>query len=496
VFEGDSMSKQKIITALRDCLLAVLIIVIASAIRAMFFAGLGRDSAYLTYYPAVVLAALFGGISAGLLATVLSFFLAFFWIQRGFMSYEETLAMAVFLLTCIIISMIVERLRRANAKLQVEVTERRQADAEVKSLSNFPDENPDPVLRLNGQGIILYANHAGQAVLEAWKAAVGQAAPAFLLAKIAKAFETRSRQSIELSVGGRVFSFTIAPILDAGYVNLYGSDITERKQAEEAAQFLASIVDSTDDAIIGKSLDGIILSWNPGAEKLYGYPAQEAIGKPISIIALPGKPDEMQEILGKVSKGEKIEYYETERLTRDGKRIDVSLTVFPVRDRDGRIVAASMIGRDITERRQAENAIRKGQALLNETQMISKIGGWEYDMAAKRVYWTDEVYRIYGVTKEYDPGNPRQDIEFYLAGDQRKMDEAFRRAVEEGIPYDLELQLMNAAGEKLWVHTIGRAENKEGKVARVSGYIMDIPSASRLKTKLPDVIVNYPFFTK
>jgi PAS domain S-box-containing protein len=380
--------------------------------------------------------------------------------------------------------MIVERLRRANAKLQVEVTERRQADAEVKSLSNFPDENPDPVLRLNGQGIILYANHAGQAVLEAWKAAVGQAAPAFLLAKIAKAFETRSRQSIELSVGGRVFSFTIAPILDAGYVNLYGSDITERKQAEEAAQFLASIVDSTDDAIIGKSLDGIILSWNPGAEKLYGYPAQEAIGKPISIIALPGKPDEMQEILGKVSKGEKIEYYETERLTRDGKRIDVSLTVFPVRDRDGRIVAASMIGRDITERRQAENAIRKGQALLNETQMISKIGGWEYDMAAKRVYWTDEVYRIYGVTKEYDPGNPRQDIEFYLAGDQRKMDEAFRRAVEEGIPYDLELQLMNAAGEKLWVHTIGRAENKEGKVARVSGYIMDITERKQAEDEI------------
>jgi PAS domain S-box-containing protein len=257
----------------------------------------------------------------------------------------------------------------AIATTERDITERRQAEAEAKSLSNFPDENPDPVLRLNGQGIILYANHAGQAVLEAWKAAVGQAAPAFLLAKIAKAFETRSRQSIELSVGGRVFSFTIAPILDAGYVNLYGSDITERKQAEEAAQFLASIVDSTDDAIIGKSLDGIILSWNPGAEKLYGYPAPEAVGKPISIIALPEKPDEMQEILGKVSRGEKIEYYETKRLTREGKRIDVSLTVFPVRDREGRIVAASMIGRDITERKQAEEKLR---AVVDDLERSNK----------------------------------------------------------------------------------------------------------------------------
>jgi PAS domain S-box-containing protein len=131
-------------------------------------------------------------------------------------------------------------------------------------------------------------------------------------------------------------------------------DVTERKRAEQARSQLAAIVDSSDDAIISKSLDGMILSWNRGAERLYGYSAEEIIGKSISILIPPERPNELQEIIEHLKGGEVIQRYETTRMRKDGTRIDVSVTLSPVWDASGRIVAASAIGHDITRRKQAE----------------------------------------------------------------------------------------------------------------------------------------------
>lgn len=134
-------------------------------------------------------------------------------------------------------------------------------------------------------------------------------------------------------------------------------DVTDRKQAEQKAAQLAAIVQSSDDAIIGKTLDGIITSWNKGAEKVYGYHESEVIGQPISILVPPGHEDEVPQILAKLKLGEHIDHYESVRRRKDGHSIDVSLTVSLIRDAEGKIVAASSIGRDISERKQAEEAL-------------------------------------------------------------------------------------------------------------------------------------------
>ena len=136
-------------------------------------------------------------------------------------------------------------------------------------------------------------------------------------------------------------------------------DITERKQLEQKAK-VAALIDSSDDAVIGKTLDGNITSWNRGAEKIYGYAESEVIGKPISILLPPGLEDEVPQILEKIKSGEHVENYETARRRKDGRDIWMSLTVSPVRNDEGRIVAVSTIGRDITERKQAEEALREG----------------------------------------------------------------------------------------------------------------------------------------
>jgi len=134
-------------------------------------------------------------------------------------------------------------------------------------------------------------------------------------------------------------------------------DISERKRVERSREQLASIVDYSDDAIIGKSLVGIILNWNKGAERLYGYTAEEVVGQPISILLPPDRPDELIEIIAKLRKGE-IVNEETVRRRKDGTLIDVALTVSPIRNSRGEITAASSIARDISERKRAEIKFR------------------------------------------------------------------------------------------------------------------------------------------
>lgn len=147
-----------------------------------------------------------------------------------------------------------------------------------------------------------------------------------------------------------------------GAVNML-VDITDRKRGEEAAQRLAAIVESSHDAILTKDLDGIITTWNAGAERIFGYTADEIIGKSVLILIPEDHQHEEPQILARIRKGERIDHYETVRRRKDGALLDISLTVSPVRGLDGRIVGASKVARDITElkreRRQRELLLRE-----------------------------------------------------------------------------------------------------------------------------------------
>jgi PAS domain S-box-containing protein len=123
---------------------------------------------------------------------------------------------------------------------------------------------------------------------------------------------------------------------------------------EHATVLLAAIVESSDDAIVSKALDGVIMSWNGGAERMFGWPASTAIGKHITLIVPEDRRAEEEEVLARLGRGERVDHFETQRVARDGRLIDVSLSVSPVRDRLGRIVGASKVARDVSERRRLE----------------------------------------------------------------------------------------------------------------------------------------------
>jgi PAS domain S-box-containing protein len=137
------------------------------------------------------------------------------------------------------------------------------------------------------------------------------------------------------------------------------------KEAEETRFQLAAIVESSDDAIIAKTLDGEIISWNGGAEKIYGYAAPEVVGQSISILVPAGLPDDMPVLLQKISRGEHIHHYETVRRRKDGRLIHVSLTISPIKDASGRIIGASSISRDITARKKIEEAVKESEQKLH-----------------------------------------------------------------------------------------------------------------------------------
>lgn len=143
---------------------------------------------------------------------------------------------------------------------------------------------------------------------------------------------------------------------------LLKQEIAYRRRAEEANAKFAAIVANSNDAIIGQKLDGTIVTWNKGAEQIFGYTAEEACGRPVSILAPPDQIDEPSRIIQAIRHGDVVEHFETERIKKDRTRIHISLTVSPIRDSTGRVVGASRISRDITQRKQMEQALRESEA--------------------------------------------------------------------------------------------------------------------------------------
>lgn len=163
----------------------------------------------------------------------------------------------------------------------------------------------------------------------------------------------------------RIVEFALYPILDDQgqviFLHPTGVDITERKQAERTTGLLAAIVGSSDDAIISKSQHGVITSWNQGAERLFGYSAEEAIGQHITLIIPAERRNEEITILEQINRGERVDHFETVRVRKDGSTLDISLTISPVKDGSGRVVGASKVARDISPHKRIERALRESE---------------------------------------------------------------------------------------------------------------------------------------
>ena len=266
-------------------------------------------------------------------------------------------------------------------------------------------------------------------------------------------------------------------------------DITDKKKAEDARFRYAAVIESSDDAIASGTLDGIIVSWNAGAQKIYGYTEAEALGKPISMLVPPELPDEENKILETLKSGDRIEHFETVRVSKTGKRINVSLTISPIKDSTGRTVGISGIARDITERKLAEEALRASEERLRLAQQAAGIGAFERNVRTGVVTWSTDSELMYGLQPGTFDGRTTAFFRNLIhPEDQARVMDLVERALKTGQQTTGEWRVVWPDGSIHWI--AGRWQvfmDESGEPSRVLGVNMDVTERKRTEEVLSEV---------
>jgi len=265
--------------------------------------------------------------------------------------------------------------------------------------------------------------------------------------------------------------------LPSGEIVAIYQDVTEKKQAEEQRAFLSAIIEHSNDGIIGKTLDGVITSWNAGAERIYGYTAEEMIGRQISLLVPPGDVDNTRTFLERIRAGESVPYIETTRQTKDGRIIDVALTVSPIKDREGNLIGASTIIRDISEQKAAEEALRQSEERLRSYIENAPDGIFLVDNEGNYTMVNDAACEMTGYSR--DELLQKNLIELVYPDDHAIAEVHFKRVNEEG----------QASGETRYVTKNGDICYWLVKAVRISkkrllGFASDITDQKLMESEI------------
>lgn len=259
-------------------------------------------------------------------------------------------------------------------------------------------------------------------------------------------------------------------------------DVSERRQATEDRALLAAIVDSSEDAIVSKTLEGIILSWNAGAQRLFGYSAEEVVGGSITRIIPPDRLSEETNILARLRRGERIESFETVRVRKDGTFVDVSLTISPVRDANGRIIGASKIARDVSRRKRAERALADSEQRFARFMRHLPGLAWIKDLDGRYVFVNDGAERAFGRPIEQICG--RTDGELFDPQTAAKFRENDARALASGGGIEAIETLNHADGLHHSIVSKFPIPGADGRPAMVGGMAIDITERVKIEDAL------------
>jgi diguanylate cyclase (GGDEF)-like protein/PAS domain S-box-containing protein len=306
------------------------------------------------------------------------------------------------------------------------------------------------------------------------------------LAGMTCTFETR----VHCADGSyRTFQLSAAPYVELGQITGalgVARDITQHKAHEDALARLAAVVESSDDAITTETLDGVFTSWNPGAEALFGYPAAEMIGQSVARLYPPDLRDELPSILERLRRGERVAHYGTRRLRKDGTIAHVSLSIFPIRDKDGKVVAISKIARDIRRQRAAEEALRLSEERYRLVNCATNDIVWDWDLPTDCLFWSDSFYKVFGYMPENTPASTAFWSGCIHPDDRDRVMTTLHQALDGGAEsWSAEYRLRRADGAYAIVFDRGFvARDATGKAVRMIGAMQDISDRRRAEEQL------------
>ena len=367
-----------------------------------------------------------------------------------------------------------------------------QAEEGIASLARFPAENPNPVLRVTQDGILLYANPVSEPLLQKWSCSVGAPLPDAWRWLVAETFTSRTSANADVECDGRVYSLVVVPVPDAGYANLYGEDITERKQAESQLRFHAQLLEDVSDAVISMDFDLNILSWNRAAERIYGWRADEVIGKSSAqVTGTETSPEERARVAAQaLATGHWCGAVVHRR--RDGTRVQILISLSPYRDSQGHPVGLVTTNRDITERVQAEQALRESGARLAQAQRMAHIGHWSSEYPEQRITWSAEVCRIFGASPEQFEGTLEGFLSLVHPDDRAAVRQVFLSAQRERIPYAIDHRTWRPDGTERIVREQGETVYDEaGRPLRMFGTVQDVTGQKRTENALRESEAKY-----
>lgn len=273
------------------------------------------------------------------------------------------------------------------------------------------------------------------------------------------------------------------------------TDITAWKESEaalrETSERLEALVRASPLSVVIADPDGVVLSWNPAAERIFGWSAEEAIGRFLPFVP-PDRMDEFRSIRDRVVAGTSIHQVEVERVRKDGSPVLLSLSVSPIHDAEGRVVALASIQADISDRKRAERELERSRAQLAEAQRIARIGSFEHDFVTGEAVWSDELYRLYGLDRRDTPPGFAAGLEVVHPDDREELAERTRHSFEEPGEYELRHRIVRPDGSTAIVHRVWRTErDSSGRVVRMVGTVQDVTEAYEAEQALREAEARY-----
>jgi PAS domain S-box-containing protein len=372
-----------------------------------------------------------------------------------------------------------------------DITERKLAEQEIASMAKFPSENPNPVLRLSQAGIVMYANTASAAFLQMWGSGVGEPAPQFWRELVSQGLASTENKTVDIECAGKVYSMFVAPVAEAGYVDVYGRDITERKLAEaernQSEALFRALFELSPDSIVLIDPHDPQVSWpiidcNLAACLINGYQRDELIGHSIDILnAAPGTQAERIAYRKQLREAGNL-HYEVLHCHKDGSvfPVEVSTTIFTVGGRE--LVLG--IDRDITARKLAVETVQLSEEKYRTLVDEVNDGIYVTDEAGVFTFVNAALARMYGVE---DPQElvGRKFSDFVAADRSARLAEAFDSAVQVGhTPEMINGRMMRADGNQTFIEIKPSMIVKEGRIAGTRGVVRDVTARKQTEEEI------------